>query len=206
MRDFERLEKKHSQFYGVDDSGLVIKELDHIYPQLERMISNPEKINNYTLKKSNLRSMVRDLWGIGGEYKNEEVFSLSIEILKPYEIVPVPSKLSWWQLMKIKPEKWKDENILELGKSSYHWLIRTWIKEILDATMQVMKPYDLIPHNFSYNITWSDIGSITISSNYKDPLVSKKFIETISGIFNEVTEEKYVLKQEKYKNTIKETK
>ncbi len=114
MRDFERLEKKHSQFYGVDDSGLVIKELDHIYPQLERMISNPEKINNYTLKKSNLRAMVRDLWGIGGEYKNEEVFSLSIEILKPYEIVPVPSKLSWWQLIKIKPEKWKDENILEL--------------------------------------------------------------------------------------------
>lgn len=55
MRDFERLEKKHTQFYGVDDSGLVIKELDHIYPQLERMISNPDKINNYTLKKSTLR-------------------------------------------------------------------------------------------------------------------------------------------------------
>ena len=105
MRDFERLEKKHAQFYGVDDSGLVIKELDHIYPQLERMITNPEKINNYTMKKSTLRSMVRELWGIGGEYKNEEIFSLSIEILHPYESLYLPSKLRFRDVAKILEEK-----------------------------------------------------------------------------------------------------
>jgi hypothetical protein len=55
------------------------------------MITNPEKINNYTMKKSALRSMVAELWGIGGEYKNEEIFSLSIEILKPYESLYLPS-------------------------------------------------------------------------------------------------------------------
>jgi hypothetical protein len=65
MRDFDRLKKKHTQFYGVNDSGLIIKELDHIYPQLEKLIHNPEKINAYTLKKSSLRSMIKDLWGIG---------------------------------------------------------------------------------------------------------------------------------------------
>ena len=94
MRDFERLHKKHNQFYGVDDSGLIIKELDHIYPQLERYIENPEKINAYTMRKSTLRSMVRTLWNIGGTYQNTEVFSLSIEIMKPYEVVPIPSRLS----------------------------------------------------------------------------------------------------------------
>lgn len=193
MRDFERLEKKHTQFYWVDDSGLIIKELDHIYPQLERMISNPEKINNYTLRKSNLRAMVRELWGIGGEYKNEEIFSLSIEILKPYEVVPIPSKFSWWQIMKIKPEKWKDENILELGKSSYHRLVRAWIKEVLDASLQVMKPHNLIPHDFYYEMKHSDTWSITISSQYKDPLISKKFIETVVSMFGPITEEKYAL-------------
>lgn len=137
--------------------------------------------------------MVKELWGIGGEYKNEEIFTLSIEILKPYEIIPLPTKLSWWQLLNIKPEKWKNENLLELGKSSYHWLMRTWIREILDATLQVMKPYDLIPKDFSYEMKWSDTGSITISSNYKDPLISKKFIETASSIFSPITDEKYVL-------------
>jgi hypothetical protein len=91
MRDFERLEKKHTQFYGVDDAGLIIKELDHIYPQLEKVVHDTERINNYTLRKSTLRSMVKELWNIGGEYKNEEVFSLSIEILKPYESLYLPS-------------------------------------------------------------------------------------------------------------------
>lgn len=137
--------------------------------------------------------MVRELWNIGWEYKNEEVFSLSIEILKPYEVVPMPSRITWWQLMKIHPEKWKNENLLELGKSSYHWLVRTWIREILDATLQVMKPFDLIAPDFTYDMKWSSSGSITISSNYRDPLMSKKFIETISGIFRPITSEKYTL-------------
>lgn len=193
MRDFERLEKKHSQFYGVDDSGLIIKWLDHIYPQLEKNITSIIKINNYTLKKSWLRNMIKELWWIGGEYKNEEVFSLSIEIIDPYEIVPMPSNVSWWQLRKIKPEKWKTENRMELGKSTYHLLVRTWIREMLDATLQVMKPYDMMPWDFSYDMKWSPSGSISISSNYKDPLISKKFIETISWMFGPITDEKYAL-------------
>ncbi len=64
---------------------------------------------------------------------------------------------------------------------------------MLDATLQVMKPYDMIPRDFSYDMRWSPSGSITITSDYSDPLVSKRFIETISGMFGPVTNEKYVL-------------
>ncbi len=201
LRDFERLKKKHTQFYGVDDSGLVIKELDHIYPQLEKVIHNTNKINAYTLKKSTLRSMVKTLWNIGGEYHNEEVFLLSIEIMKLYEVVPIPSNLSWWTRRSLHPETWKGENLLELGKSSYHMLVRRWIAEILDATLQVMKPFGMIPKDFTYEMKWSDAGSITISSNYKDPLVGKKFLETVASMFNPVTEERYIFTREISTNT-----
>jgi superfamily II DNA or RNA helicase len=194
MRDFERLEKKHSQFYWVDDSGLVIKELDHIYPQLERMITNPEKINNYTMKKSALRSMVAELWGIGGEYKNEEIFSLSIEILKPYESLYLPSTVWTKDLRALYEEMSSNQNLLELGKTAYHAILREGIEEIIDATLQVMRQFDLIPDDFRYSLNWTDNGSITIMSNYRDPLVSKKFIETIAPLFNTVTDQKYILK------------
>ncbi len=197
MRDFERLKKKHAQFYGVDDSGLIIKELDHIYPQLERIINNTLKINTYTLKKSALRSMVKTLWNIGGDYKNEEVFSLSIEVLIPYEVIPIPSKISWWNSLKIKPERWKSENMMELGKSSYHLLVRSWIQEILDATIQVMKPYGMLPRDFSYVMNWSPTWSITITSEYPDTLISKKFLEIVSSFFSTITNEKYLVRQNK---------
>ncbi len=195
MRDFERLEKKHSQFYWVDDSGLIIKELDHIYPQLERMIANPEKINSYTIKKSSLRSMVRELWGIGGEYKNEEIFSLSIEILRPYESLYLPSKIKFRDMKKLLEEKKQWVNLLELGNTTYHKVLRQWIEEIIDATLQVMRPFGLIPWDFNtFILNWTENGSITIISDYRDPLVSKKFIETIAPLFNTITNQKYILK------------
>ncbi len=196
MRDFERLEKKHSQFYGVDDSGLIIKELDHIYPQLERMIANPDKINRYTMKKSSLRSMVAELWGIGGEYKNEEIFSLSIEILRPYESLYFPSTVWIKDLRVLHEEIRSDNNILELGKTMYHAILREGIEEIINATLQVMRQFELIPLDFTYSLNWTENGSITIVSNYRDPLVSKKFIETIAPLFNTVTDQKYILKSE----------
>lgn len=112
MRDFERLEKKHTQFYGVDDAGLIIKELDHIYPQLEKVIHDTERINTYTLRKSTLRSMVKELWNIGGEYKNEEVFSLSLNIQKPYEFMVLSSRVSIGEMIQMRYGKWKSDNIL----------------------------------------------------------------------------------------------
>ena len=72
-------------------------------------------------------------------------------------------------------------------------LVRMWIHEILDATLQVLKPSDLIPKDFNYTMKWSDAGSITIASEYRDPLIAKKFLETVANIFNPITEEKYKL-------------
>jgi hypothetical protein len=62
---------------------------------------------------------------------------------------------------------------------------------MIDASLQVMKPQEIVPRDFSYDMKWSDSGSITIFSRYSDPLVAKKFIETISSMFGEITDEKY---------------
>lgn len=194
FRDFERLEKKHAQFYGVDDSGLVIKELDHIYPQLDKFVGNPKKINAYTLRKSTLRSMVRTLWNIGSDFKNEEVFSVSIEILKPLEQLCIPSKIKFHELIALTHELNTSINFLEIGKTTYHSLIRRWIDEILKATLQTMKPFGLIPEDFSYTMRWSHNGSIKITGNHSDEFVNKKFLGIIAPMFGPVTNEKYVIR------------
>jgi hypothetical protein len=36
--DLYRLRRKHEKFYGVDDTGLIIRGVDHIYPNLEKHI------------------------------------------------------------------------------------------------------------------------------------------------------------------------
>jgi hypothetical protein len=87
-----------------------------------------------------------------------------------------------------------NQNLLELGKTAYHAILREGIEEIIDATLQVMRQFDLIPDDFTYSLNWTDSGSITIVSSYRDPLVSKKFIETIAPLFNTVTDQKYILK------------
>ena len=201
-RDFDRLERKHAQFYGVDDSGLIIKELDHIYPQLEKYIDQKEKINNYTLKKSSLRGMVKELWNIGSDFQNEEVFSLSIEIQKPFSEIYIPNTVNLKELRKVFEEKEGNTNLLELGKSTYHTLMRRWIDDLIRATLQVMKPFWIIPEDFTYTMKWSDTGSIKITGNHEDQLLNKKFLEIITPIFSPITDEKYVLKNdtENWKN------
>ncbi len=192
LRDFQRIEKKHTQLYGVDDSGLIIKELDHIYPQLEKWIKNQEKINTYTLKKSSLRSMVKSLWNIGGESKNKEIFSLSIEIIHPMERICIPMKVSKKELNRVLKEKEDGINLLELGKTTYHMIIRRWITEILSATIQTMKSVDFIPPDFNYQMYSTDSGSITIIGTHPDDLVNKRFLETISLLFETITDQKYI--------------
>jgi hypothetical protein len=45
------------------------------------------------MKKSELRSMVKELWNVGEEFKNEEIFSLSIEVNNPFELYPIDSNV-----------------------------------------------------------------------------------------------------------------
>lgn len=197
MRDFNRLERKHSQFYWVDDSGLIIKELDHIYPQLEKYITKKDKINSYTLRKSALRSMVKELWNIGSSFKNEEVFSLSIEIQDPYSEIYIPNAIDTQELVTVLLEKEKWINLLELWKTTYHSITRQWINELILATIQVLKPFKVIPSDFTYSLRWTDSGSIKITGNDKDQLINKKFLEIITPLFSPITEEKYIIKYDK---------
>ncbi|GAB0174764.1 MAG: hypothetical protein HHAS10_06430 [Candidatus Altimarinota bacterium] len=191
LRDFERIIKKHAQFYGVDDSGLVIKGIDHIYPQLEKNIKNFSAINSYTEKKSSLRGMMRELWSIGTEFKNEEIYSLSLEINKPFETYPISNDLGMILLLQLTPEDVSKVNILELGKTRYHTLIRNQIRRIVDASILVMKSEEIIPLDFTYKMNHQDSGSITILSEYKDTLISKYFLQTIAEIFEPITNQKY---------------
>ena len=40
-----------------------------------------------------------------------------------------------------------------------------------------MKPFSIIPNDFSYTMNWSDSGSIKITGNHQDQLINKKFLE-----------------------------
>lgn len=191
LRDFERIMKKHAQFYWVDDAGLVIKWLDHIYPQLEKNIGKTERINTYTMKKSELRSMVKELWNVGEEFKNEEIFSLSIEVNNPFELYPIDSNVWFFSLLGIDPLEKEETNILEFWKSKYHALVREYIKNMIDASLQVLISYEVLPFDFTYMIKWTDTWTITILWKHADVLLEKKFIEILSELFGPITEQKY---------------
>lgn len=197
LRDFQRIEKKHTQLYGVDDSGLIIKELDHIYPQLEKWIKNPEKINSYTLRKSSLRQMVKSLWNVGEESKNKEIFSLSIEVTHPMKDIYIPQNISKKEIRLLVAEKENTVNLLEFGKTTSHKIIRRWITEILSATLQTMKPIGFIPLDFNYKMYSTDSGSITIVGTHPDDLVNKRFLETISLLFETITDQKHIFVNKK---------
>jgi superfamily II DNA or RNA helicase len=194
LRDFERLSKKHNQFYWVDDMGSIVKELDHVYPQLEKHIQDRNMINTYMLRKSALRSMIYELWGIGKEYSNTETFSLSIEVRNPYSQYYIPTDVSRNDLFDLlKESTTNDSNILELGKSTYHRLLRKWLKEIIDATLIVLMIEKEIPSDFTYELQWSTNWSIKIKGDYPDQIVSKKVIEIIGNIFSSATDENYII-------------
>lgn len=146
--------------------------------------------------------MVRNLWGVGTDFRNKEVFSVSIEILKPLEQLYLPTKIKFRELVSLSRELGSPVNLLEIGKTTYHSLVRRWIDEILRATLQTMKPFGLIPENFFYTMKWSQNGSIKITGNHPDELVNKKFLEIIAPIFGPVTNEKYVIKDNAEKRLI----
>ena len=50
--DFERVEKKYENFYWVDASWVIVKWINHIYPDLEHHLWDVEKINKNMLKRS----------------------------------------------------------------------------------------------------------------------------------------------------------
>jgi hypothetical protein len=51
----------------------------------------------------------------------------------------------------------------------------------------------MIPSDFSYELQHTPSGSITITSGYSDPMVSKRFIEIISSLFGPITDQRYQL-------------
>lgn len=66
------------------------------------------------MKKSELRSMVKELWNVGEAFKNEEIFSLSLEVRKPYSSLYLPSSIGLFDLYSLNREAKKDTNLLEL--------------------------------------------------------------------------------------------
>ena len=135
--------------------------------------------------------MVKELWNVGEEFKNEEIFSLSIEVNNPFELYPIDSNVWFFSLLGINPLEKEETNILEFWKSKYHALVREYIKNMIDASLQVLISYEILPFDFTYMIKWTDTWTITILWKHADVLLEKKFIEILSELFGPITEQKY---------------
>lgn len=74
LYDFERLEKKHSQFYGVSEDRVIEKGLGHVHPWLskgehERILAHLDELNQEMLDRSRARSEAGDRWQVGSGYQ-----------------------------------------------------------------------------------------------------------------------------------------
>jgi len=191
--DLYRLERKHEKFYWVDDTGLIIRWVDHIYPNIRKNISNYKKINENMLKRSSLRSYYYKLWWIWGKYENKEVFWLDLELNTLEKYIPfvnfrVYDSFSFFKFLK---EKEKLDNILK--NKFYRELMKRFLKDFLKNIVKSLKQTSELPQKFSYDLIESKSWNFKLVSSYKDDLVIKKFILDISTIFKTISTQKYVL-------------
>jgi len=191
--DLSRLERKHEQFYWVDDTGLIIKWINHIYPNLIQNISEYKKINKNMLKRSEMRSYYQELWGIDGKYQNKEVFWLNLEITDLWKFFPfvnfrIYDTLSFFKLI------WNKKNLETSMKSTFYIeIIRRFLQDFLKNIVKTLKTTWELPKDFKFKLIKWQLWNFKLVSSYIDDLVVKKFMLDVSVIFKTVTDEKYVL-------------
>ncbi len=193
--DYERVSKKYENFYWVDASWLVVKWINHIYPDLVHHLWKVNKINENMLNRSNLLEYFYELWGIGGGYENKEVFWLNLEIdinnlYFPFVKTKLTEFFKFNNLFKIK----KTEKIEDIWKNNFYYiLVKRFIKTLLDSLLKTLIKFGDLPDWFNYELKDSQDWNIKIVSNYKDALVWKTFINHINDIFSQVSTQRYML-------------
>lgn len=190
--DLYRLRRKHEKFYGVDDSGLIIRGVDHIYPNLEKHIWDYKKINQNILLRSENREFYYSLWGIGGNYQNKEVFGLDIEINEIWKYIPFVN-FRWYDSFKFFNLLKQVNKLEELDSNNYYFqLIDRFLNDFITNIKKSLITTELFPEDFHFELILSKTWTFKLISNYKDELIVKQFMLIVSEIFWTVVKQKYV--------------
>ena len=190
--DLYRLERKHEKFYWVDDTWLIIRWVDHIYPNIRKNISDFENINENMLKRSTLRSYYYKLWWIWWKYENKEVFWLDLEVKDIWKIIPfvnfrVYDSVSFFKML------WNNDKLKDLNNNYYFELIRRFLDSFITNIVKTQVKLKSLPKGFNFNLIMWINWNFKLISNFKDSLVVKRFILDISTIFTTVIDQKYLL-------------
>ena len=192
--DFERVKRKYENFYWVDSSWLILKWINHIYPEIENHLIDFEKINSNMLKRSWLKTYFYDLWSIWWEYSNKEIFWLNIEISTIKKVLPYV-KLWFFEYFKVRSLlKNKEVDLEDLNKNNFYYeIIKRFIKNLIDAlTKTLIKFWDL-PADFKYRLEESESWNLKVVWIHSDELISKAFINNLKEVFSTVSSQKYVI-------------
>lgn len=191
--DLSRLERKHGKFYWVDDTWLIIKWVDHIYPNISKKVSDFKEINKNMLKRSTLRDYYYKLWSIWWTYQNKEVFWLDLELNDIWRYLPFVY-FKWYDsfsFLSLFKKKNKLENIS--WKNFYFELIYRFLNSFIKNIMLAQIKLSDLPKDFSFKLIKWEKWNFKLISSYKDSLIVKKFILDIGKIFSNIIDQKYAL-------------
>lgn len=190
-KDFLRLKKKHNQVYWVDDLGLVIKGVEHIYQNLNNKI-NISEFNNMMLSRSEKRGYFYKLWWVWENFKNKEQFILQLNINPLFKFFPNNVWIFAWLYTFIF--KYKDIKLKDIWKKTYYdIMISKYINKFLYSAKKILIDNNTLSKNFSYQIIIESAWKYKIIWwKDSDDFEVKKFIEIVSKIFSPVLDQKYL--------------
>jgi len=191
--DLYRLERKHEKFYWVDDTWVIIRWVNHIYPNIKNNIKNYKDINKNMLKRSTLRSYYFKLWRIWENFQNKEVFGLDLEVKDIWRIIPfvnfMPQDIIYFLNFL------NNRNLDKINWDSFYFtLIDRFLSFFIKKIIKAEKNLWSLPKDFNANIIKWQNWNFKIVSDYKWELVVKRFINNINEIFSPIINQKYVLK------------
>jgi hypothetical protein len=176
----------------VNDAGIIVKGVDHLYPNLLSHLEDPEEMNRIMLRRSEFRSAAYDNWGIGQSYSNKEIFGLHLEIRESFTYFPI-SKPSVSSIPAIYRMFREDTALRDIGNSYYFPAVFSFLETFALAVANSLKSNGILPEDFAFGIHSDEIGNIQIASEYRDELVSKNFIICLADIFSPIASQKYLL-------------
>ena len=195
-KDFKRLIKKHNQVYWINDLGLVIKWINHIYQDLSKInFNNINKINEMMLKRSEKRNYFYKLWWIWEDFKNKEQFILQLNVNPLFKFFPKQDNLfSYFYRLFFRYKKIELSSLNEV--TYYDKIIKKFINRFLNASKEVLIEKWVLSENFSYKILIEGAWKYKIIWWRKSwDFEIKKFIEIVSEIFSPVLMQRYFLKE-----------
>lgn len=191
--DVERLLSKHDKFYGIDDSWLIIKWANHIYPDLKENYIHYEKINQNMLKRVTLRDYIYDLWGINGTFSNKEIFWLNLHVENYGQILPIQELWIYNKIWLIK--YFKNYHLISnfWDQEFYNNFLLKFLNDFINWLLKTLQDNNIIPKDFIFKIICNNTSDIKIVSYYYDELIIKSFITYVSKVFSIISTQKYFL-------------